>query len=104
MNLLQQIGAAVFLVMLTLCLQCAGVAPLISWLRTVASDDVQKLRMSHSAALVMRATIASSSCRELSFCFGRAAIAGFVFGPGILRFTSRQPVIRPLDTAMLSSL
>ena len=58
MNLLQQIGAAVLLVVLTLCLQCAGVAPLISWLRTVASDDLQKLRMSYSAALVMRTTIA----------------------------------------------
>ena len=58
MNLLQQIGAAVLLVVLTLCLQCAGVAPLISWLRTVASDDLRKLRMSHSAALVMRATVA----------------------------------------------
>ena len=58
MTCFQQIGAAVLLVVLTLCLQCAGVAPLISWLRTVASDDLQKLRMSYSAALVMRATIA----------------------------------------------
>ncbi len=58
MSFLQQIGAAVLLVVLTLGLQCAGVAPLISWLRTVASDDLQKLRMSHSAALVMRATVA----------------------------------------------
>ncbi len=55
---LQQIGAAVLLVVLTLCLQCAGIAALISWLRTVASDDIHKVRMSHSAALVMRATMA----------------------------------------------
>jgi len=103
MTWLQQIGAAVLLVVLTLCLQCAGVAALISWLRTVASDDIQKLRMSYSAALVMRATIAIIILRELSFCFGRAAIAGFVFGLGILPFTSRQPVIRPWDKAMLSS-
>lgn len=58
MTWLQQIGAAVLLVVLTLFLQCAGVAALIGWLRTVASDDIQKLRMSYSAALVMRATIA----------------------------------------------
>jgi hypothetical protein len=58
MTWLQQIGAAVLLVASTLCLQCAGVAALISWLRTVASDDIPKLRMSYSAALVMRATIA----------------------------------------------
>ena len=31
--------------------------------------------MSHSAALVMRATVAIIILRELSFCFGRAAIA-----------------------------
>ena len=35
---LQRIGAAFLLVVLTLCLQCAGVAALISWLRTVRSD------------------------------------------------------------------
>ena len=58
MTWLQQIGAAVLLVVLTLCLQCAGVAALISWVRTVAADDIQKVRMSYSAALVMRATIA----------------------------------------------
>jgi len=51
MTWLQQIGAAFLLVVLTLCLQCAGVTALISWLRTVASDDIQKLRMSYSAAL-----------------------------------------------------
>ncbi len=58
MTWLQQIGAAVLLVVLTLCLQCAGVAALISWLRTVALEGIQELRMSYSAALVMRATIA----------------------------------------------
>ncbi len=58
MTWLQQIGAAVLLVVLTLCLQCAGVAALISWLRTVALGDIQDLRMSYSAALVMRATVA----------------------------------------------
>jgi len=58
MTWIQQIGAAALLVVLTLCLQCAGVAALISWLRTVALGDIQELRMSYSAALVMRATIA----------------------------------------------
>ena len=58
MTWIQQIGAAALLVVLTLCLQCAGVAALISWLRTVALGDIQDLRMSYSAALVMRATIA----------------------------------------------
>jgi hypothetical protein len=48
----QQAGAAVLLVLLTLCLQCAGVAALITWLRRVAARGLHDLRMFHSAALV----------------------------------------------------
>ena len=58
MTLLQQAGAAVLLVMLTLCLQCAGVAALINWLRSVAAKDTHDLRMFHSAALVMQTAVA----------------------------------------------
>jgi len=57
MTLLQQAGAAVFLVLLTLCLQCAGVAALITWLRSVAARGLHDLRMFHSAALVMQTTV-----------------------------------------------
>jgi hypothetical protein len=58
MTLLQQAGAAVLLVLLTLCLQCAGVATLITWLRSVAARGLHDLRMFHSAALVMQTTVA----------------------------------------------
>jgi len=58
MTLLQQAGAAVLLVLLTLGLQCAGVAALITWLRSVAARDLHDLRMFHSAALVMQTTAA----------------------------------------------
>lgn len=57
MTWLQQIGAAVLLVVSTLCVQCAGVAALITWLRSV-SGNIHKPQISYSAALVMRATIA----------------------------------------------
>ena len=57
MNLLQQIGAASLLVVLTLCLQCAGVAALITWLRSVAARGLRDLRMFHSAVLVMQTTV-----------------------------------------------
>ncbi len=57
MILLQQAGAAVLLVVLTLCLQCAGVAALITWLRSVAARGLHDLRMLHSAALVMQTTV-----------------------------------------------
>jgi voltage-gated potassium channel len=58
MTLLQQAGAAILLVLLTLCLQCAGVAALITWLRSVAARGLHDRRMFHSAALVMQTTVA----------------------------------------------
>ncbi len=58
MMLLQQSGAAVFLVVITLALQCAGVAALITRLRRVAAGGLHDLRMFHSAALVMKTTVA----------------------------------------------
>ena len=58
MILLQQTGAAVLLVLLTLGLQCAGVATLVTWLRSVAAKGLHDLRMFHSAALVMHTTVA----------------------------------------------
>ena len=58
MTLLQQAGAAVLLVLITVCLQCAGVAALITWLRSIAARDLHDLRMFHSAALVMQTTVA----------------------------------------------
>jgi voltage-gated potassium channel len=58
MTLLQQTGAAVLLILLTLCLQCAGVAALITWLRNVATRSLHDLRMFHSAALVMQTAVA----------------------------------------------
>ena len=57
MIFLQQACAAVLLVLLTLCLQCAGVAALITWLRSVAARGLHDLRMFHSAVLVMQTTV-----------------------------------------------
>jgi len=57
MTWLQQIGAAVLLVVSTLCLQCAGVAALITWLRSVLGN-AYKPQISYSAALVMRTIVA----------------------------------------------
>ena len=58
MILFQQFAAAASLVALTLCLQCAGVAVTVEWLRTVAIKGVRKLPIAHSAALVMQTTLA----------------------------------------------
>jgi hypothetical protein len=58
MIVFHQIAAAVLLLILTLWLQCAGVAALIEWLRRVAARDIYRLGPIRSAALVVEATVA----------------------------------------------
>lgn len=58
MVVLQQTVVAVFLVLLTLCVQSAGVSVLIRWLRPVVASGIHKLNMLSSSVLVMQATIA----------------------------------------------
>jgi ion channel len=58
MTLIPQAAAAVFLLILTLCLQCAGVAALIEWLRSVTAKDAQEFSPVRSAVLVVKSTIA----------------------------------------------
>jgi len=50
--------AAVLLVVLTLCLQCGGLAVLITWLRRAVASGIHKLSPFNSAALVMQSTAA----------------------------------------------
>jgi hypothetical protein len=58
MNLFNQIAAALVLVSLTLCLQCAGVAALIEWLKRVLTRDSHNFRPIHAAALVVKSSVA----------------------------------------------
>jgi len=58
MTLFHQFAAAVLLVIVTLCLQCAVVAVLINWLRRFMTRHMYELGPIRSAALVLRLTIA----------------------------------------------
>ena len=58
MILFNHIAAAVLLVSLTLCLQCAGVATLIEWLKRVLTRDIHKRGPVYSATLVVKSTVA----------------------------------------------
>ena len=58
MTLFHQFAAAVLLVIVTLCLQCAVVAVLINWLRRFMTRHIYELGPIRSAALVLRLTIA----------------------------------------------
>ncbi len=57
MTLLQQAGAAVLLLAITLSLQCGGAAALIIWIRSIPRES-QKVRVFRCAALVMETTVA----------------------------------------------
>ena len=58
MAFVYKIGAVFFLLMLTLWLQCGGIAALISWMRRAVPGDIQKLGPLRSAVLVVRVTTA----------------------------------------------
>ena len=58
MILFNQICAAVLLLSLTLCLQCAGVITLFEWLKRVLARDTHKHGPVYSASLVVRSAVA----------------------------------------------
>ena len=58
MTLFNQVTAAVLLLSLTLCLQCAGVTTLIEWLKRVLIRDIHKHGPVYSATLVVKSTVA----------------------------------------------
>ena len=57
MSFLQQTGAAVLLVLITLTIQCGGAAALIIWIRSIPRE-AQEVRVFRCAALVMQTTLA----------------------------------------------
>jgi voltage-gated potassium channel len=58
MILFNQVAAALLLLSLTLCLQCAGVATLVEWLKRVLTRDIHKHGPVYSATLVVKSTVA----------------------------------------------
>ena len=57
MIFLQQLGAAVLLVSITLLVECGGAAALILWIRS-SSTEAREVRVFHCAVLVMQTTVA----------------------------------------------
>src|SRR6516164_1385592 len=54
MTFFHEVGTAVLMVIVTLWLQCAGLAALIVWVRRSVADDLHRLGPFRSAALVVR--------------------------------------------------
>lgn len=58
MTLIPQASAAALLLILTLCLQCAGVAALVEWLRSATANSGKEFGPVRAAVLVVKSTIA----------------------------------------------
>jgi hypothetical protein len=58
MTIFDQAAAAIFLLILTLWVQCAGVAALIEWLKRLMARGIYQLGSIRAAALVMQTTVA----------------------------------------------
>jgi voltage-gated potassium channel len=114
MILFNQIAAAVLLLSLTLCLQCAGVITLIEWLKRVLTRDIHKHGPVYSATLVARSAVAivilhglaillwASFYRtrcfpswELAFYFSASSYSTVGYGDLILPFNWR--LLGPLE-------
>ena len=114
MTLLQQAGAAVLLVLITLSLQCGGAAALIIWIRSIPRET-RKVRVFRCAALVMQTTVAVivlhgivillwASCYrwlclpswESSFYFSASSYATVGYGDVIL--PSKWRLLGPLES------
>src|ERR1700747_3682976 len=115
MTLIPQASAASLLLVLTLCLQCAGVAALVEWLRGLTARGGQGLGPVRSAVLVGKSTIAiivlhglvillwASFYRlqcfpswELSFYFSSSSYA--TVGYGDVTLPSRWRLLGPLES------
>jgi voltage-gated potassium channel len=114
MILLQQAGAAVLLVSITLFLQCGGAAALILWIRSIPREG-HKVRVFRCAALVMETTVAVivlhgivillwASCYrwlcfpywESSFYFSASSYATVGYGDVVL--PSKWRLLGPLES------
>ena len=115
MTLIPQAAAAVLLLVLTLCLQCVGVAALIEWLRTATTKDLQRIGPIRSAVLVVKSTIAivilhglvillwasfyrlkCFSSWELAFYFSSSSYA--TVGYGDVTLPARWRLLGPLES------
>jgi voltage-gated potassium channel len=115
MILFNQVAAAVLLVSLTLCLQCAGVITLIEWLKRVLIRDIREHGPVYSATLVVKSTVAivilhgleillwasfyRSRCFpswELAFYFSASSYSTVGYGDVVLPSTWR--LLGPLES------
>src|SRR5271167_3056444 len=99
MTLLPQASAAALLLVLTLCLQCAGVAALVEWLRGVTAKGGQGFGPVRSAVLVVKSTIAIIILHGLVILLWASFYRLQCFLRGNSLFTSPRAAMPPSVTA-----
>lgn len=107
--------AAILLLILTLCLQCAGIAVLVEWLKHVVAPKMEGFRPARSALLVLESTVGiivlhslvillwagfyRSRCFpswELAFYFSASSYATVGYGDVVL--SSNWRLLSPLES------
>ena len=114
---LHQAALAVLLVVLTLWLQCFGIAALIAWIRSAAAGDIHNLGPFRSTALIVQLTAAMIALQgvmillwagcyrrfcfpswELAFYFSASSYATVGYGDVVL--PSNWRMLGPLESIM----
>jgi voltage-gated potassium channel len=105
--------AAVLLLIPTLCLQCAGIAVLVEWLRRVVAPQIHKFSPTRSAVLVVQSAIAIIAlhglvillwaCFYRSWCFASWELA-FYFSASSYATVGYGDVILPIKWRLLGPL
>ena len=113
MTLFTQVAAAVLLLMLTLCLQCTGVAALIEWLKRVLTRDTHDFGPFHAAVLVVKSSVAVVVLHGLVIlvwagwyrwhCFASWELA-FYFSASIYTTVGANDVVLPSNWRLLGPL
>jgi voltage-gated potassium channel len=113
MVLLNQIGAATFLLSLTLCLEVGGITALIEWLKRVLTLDIDKHGPGYSATLVVKSIVAIIVLHGLVIllwaCFYRARCfptweLAFYFSATSYSTVGYGDVVLPSDWRLLGPL
>jgi voltage-gated potassium channel len=98
MILFNQVTAAVLLLSLTLCLQCAGVITLIEWLKRVLTTDIHKHGPGYSASLVVKSMVAIVILHGLVILLWAFSASNYsTVGYGDLILPSNWRVLVPLE-------
>ncbi len=103
MTIFHQATAAVLLLILTLWLQCAGVAALIEWLKRIMARGIYTFGSIRAAALVMQTTVVMIVLHSLVILLWAGFYRCVVSHHGSLPFTSREALMRRWDMVMSSS-